>query len=280
MEFWEVLVDGVNAAAKEFGVEAFVRGPQKEIDVDTQIAILEQTIKEKPDAIVLAAADYKRLVPAVEAAHKAGIPLITVDSGVDSDVIRSSIATDNIAAGRKLGQAVVDLSGGRAKVAIISFVQNATTQLDRERGVREVLEALPGIELIGTHYSDGFVEKAYELTKQLLTEHDDLTAIVGLNEPSTVGAGRAIKELGLGGQVILVGFDSSLDEVKLLEEGIMQVTVVQRPFNMGYLGIKTALQVIRGDKVERQIDTGSVVINRANMYEEEHQKLLFPFVED
>ncbi len=97
-------------------------------------------------------------------------------------------------------------------------------------------------------------------------------------DPSTVGAGHAIKELGLEGEITLVGFDSSISEVKLLQEGILQATIVQRPFNMGYLGITTALDKINGKKVQSYVDTGSVVITLENMNEDEHQKLLFPFV--
>ena len=95
-----------------------------------------------------------------------------------------------------------------------------------------------------------------------------------------MGAGRAIRELGLVGKVKLVGFDSSVKEVKLLEEGVLQSTIVQKPFNIGYLGIKTAVSVIEGDKMPRHIYTDSVIINKDNMYTEENQKLLFPFVEE
>ena len=124
-------------------------------------------------------------------------------------------------------------------------------------------------------YSEGKEERAYDITKKLLLERPDLNGIVGLNEPSTVGAGRAIRELGLAGKVKLVGFDSSVKEVKRSKR-VLQSTIVQKPFNIGYLGIKTAISIIEGDKVLRNVYTDSVVINKDNMYTEENQKRSFP----
>lgn len=280
IEFWRVLIEGVNTASREFGVDVSVVGPSQEIEVDLQIQLLEEAVKQKPDAIVLAAGDYNRLVPVAESIRKAGIPLIMIDSAVNGDYAQSLIATDNVNAGQKAGKELSSRLPELAKVAIISFVQGTSTQIEREQGVRSILEQRGGTEIVGTYYSEGKEERAYDITKKLLLERPDLNGIVGLNEPSTVGAGRAIRELGLVGKVKLVGFDSSVKEVKLLEEGVLQSTIVQKPFNIGYLGIKTAVSIIEGDKMPPYIYTDSVIINKDNMYTEENQKLLFPFVEE
>ncbi|MBU5346830.1 substrate-binding domain-containing protein [Paenibacillus lautus] len=280
IEFWRVLIEGVNTASREFGVDVSVVGPTQEIEVDLQIQLLKEAIKQKPDAIVMAAGDYNRLVPVAESIRKADIPLIMIDSAVNGDYAQSLIATDNVNAGQKAGKELSSLLSANAEVAIISFVRGASTQIEREQGVRSILEQRSGTEIVGTYYSEGKEERAYDITKKLLLERPDLNGIVGLNEPSTVGAGRAIRELGLAGKVKLVGFDSSVKEVKLLEEGVLQSTIVQKPFNIGYLGIKTAISIIEGDKVLRNVYTDSVVINKDNMYTEENQKLLFPFVEE
>lgn len=280
IDFWRVLTDGVQAASKEFGVEATVIGPPKEIDVDLQISLLEEAIKEKPDAILMAAGDFNRLVPISKKIEKAGIPLIMIDSDINEDYAHSLISTDNRDAGQKAGREMADILPSKAKVAIVSFVQGTSTQIEREQGVRSILDRRTGTKIVGTYYSEGMEQTAYEITKKLLHEQQDIDGILGLNETSTVGAGRAIKELGLTGKVKLVGFDSSIEEVKMLEEGVLQATVVQKPFNIGYLGIKTAMSVLEGDKVPPNVYTDSVVIYKNNMYTEENQKLLFPFVEE
>lgn len=280
IEFWRVLIEGVNTASREFGVDVSVVGPPREIQVDLQIQMLQVAIKQQPDAIVMAAGDYNRLVPTVESIRKAGIPLIMIDSAVNGDYAQSLIATDNFNAGQKAAVELAERLPVNAKVAIVSFVQGTSTQIEREQGVRSILEQREGTEIVGTYYSEGMEERAYEITMELLRERPDLDGIVGLNEPSTVGAGRAIGEQGLVGKVKLVGFDSSIKEVKLLEEGVLQSTIVQKPFSIGYLGIKTAVSLIEGDKVSPNVYTDSVIINKDNMYTEENQKLLFPFVEE
>ncbi|RKP57238.1 LacI family transcriptional regulator [Cohnella endophytica] len=278
VEFWQVLIDGVQEAAQEFDANVQVWGSDSETDVDGQIALVEKAIEQHPDAIVLAANDYDRLVPVAEKAEKKGIKLIIVDSGIRSEKPRSVVATDNVKAGREAGQAMLQQLSGKGKVAIISYVKNAASHIDREKGVRSVLASSPDIELLDTSYAESSEQNAYLMAKELLLKHSDVIGIVGLNEPTSVGAGRAIRELNLKDKVMLIGFDSSFNEITLLDEGVMKATVIQRPFQMGYLSVKTAVEAVEGKKVLKVVDTGSLVITKKNMYEEENQKLLFPFV--
>ncbi|WP_312876124.1 substrate-binding domain-containing protein [Paenibacillus alginolyticus] len=279
VEFWRVLNQGVTAAAKEYNSEVKVMGTRSESDIDEQIKLVEEAITLKPKAIILAATDYNRLVPVAQKVIGAGITLVTVDSGLEGDISTSLIATDNYAAGRKAVEAMRRYVQEPATYAIVSFVKRSTTQLDRENGVRDSLKNDHSIQILDTLYSNGSEDKAYEQTKQLLAEHSDIRGIFGLNEVSTVGAARALKELDPEHNIKLVGFDSSMNEIAFLEGGTLQATIVQKPFNMGYLAVKTALQVQNGEKVKASIDTGSEVITKENMYTRENQKLLFPFVE-
>lgn len=276
-EFWQVVADGINEAAKEFDTEVIIRGPKSEKDVQKQVQLVEEAIIEKPDAIILAAIDYDQLAPVAEQADAAGIKMFVLDSGINSTVPQTTVATDNFKAGTEIGRLMSKYVQYRGKIAVISYVKNASSQIDRARGVREVLSKENNITLLDTYYVEGVSENTYTLTKAILRTHPDLKGIIGLNEPTSVGAGKAIRELGLKNQVKLVGFDSSINEIQLVEEGIMQATVIQRPFQMGYVSIKTAINVLRGKRSQQKIDTGFVVITKNNMYEEENQKLLFPF---
>ncbi|GBF76816.1 LacI family transcriptional regulator [Paenibacillus sp. 598K] len=278
-EFWQVLIDGVYEAAEEFGVQLQVTGSRSETDVEAQIALVEQAIEEQPDAIVLAANDFDRLVPAADRARASGIKLIIVDSGINSDAPHSVVATDNVIAGRKAGEAMEQELARPASIVILSYVKNAASHIDREKGVRAVLEEMPE-NRVEAYYVEGSEENAYLKALEILKSDQAVVGIIGLNEPTTVGAGRAIQELGLKERVVLIGFDSSVNEIKLLDEGAMKATVIQRPFQMGYLSVKTALEAVQGKKVPDTIDTGSLLITKQNMYEEENQKLLFPFVND
>jgi ribose transport system substrate-binding protein len=279
IEFWKIVGDGIGVAAKEFDAQVEVKGPESEFDVSGQIQMLEDSILAKPDAIVLAASDYQALVPLAEKIRKQGIPLVIIDSGINSEVANSFIATDNIAAGHKMGEMLSKLVEPSKRIAIVSHVQGSSTAIQREQGARSGLSANFSSTIEGTYFSNGSQDRAYEITKKLLIEKPDIGGIAGLNEISTLGAAQAIKELGLKEQVMLVGFDSSVSEIKLIEEGVIQAVVIQKPFNMGYLGIKTAFEALKGQKVDKKIDTGAQVINRDNMYTVENQKLLFPFVD-
>ncbi len=279
IEFWEVMKQGVATAAKEFGADVHTVGTDTELDVDKQIQLLEQAMEEKPDAIILAATDYYRLVPVAEQIKAAGITLITVDSGLNGGVSESFIATDNYEAGRKAAQKLIENIHSDDQVAIMNFVQGSATAIEREKGVRDALSQ-NGVNLVqDTLYSNGSSKKAYQLTVDLLKNQPQLKGIIGLNEPSTLGAGLAIMDMGLKSKVKLVGFDNSSSEVQLLENETMLGTVIQKPFTMGYLAVKTALEVVSGHKVAPVMDTGSEFITKENMYTSENEKLMFPFIE-
>ncbi|BBI31521.1 substrate-binding domain-containing protein [Cohnella abietis] len=278
IEFWQVMKDGINIAAKEFGANVIVRGAKTESDIDEQIALVEEAIAEQPDAIILAANDYDRLVSVSEKVIKSGIKLFIVDSGIKADIAESTIATDNYKAGVKAGMEMRKQLGNRpAQVAIIKYVLASASVSDREDGVREVLGQDSNIEIFDTYYARGLEENAYEQMKLIMSEHPDVDGIICLNEMVSVGGGRAFRELNLKDKVVMIGFDSPIPVINLLEEDVIRATIVQKPFQMGYLSIKTAVDAIHGKKVPKTIDTGSVVITKQNMYEEKNQKLLFPF---
>lgn len=305
IEFWQAARQGVDAAAKELGTEVLTLGTDKEKDIDGQIALVERAIGMRPKAIVLSATDYERLVPVAKKIRSARIPLVIIDSGINGDYALSLIATDNFEAGRKVGDALKELLPEGGEVGIVNFIKASSTAIERENGVLASLRdgragagegAASGIggqaksgkgsgsdegqvyEIVPTVYSEGLTDKAYEVTKALLRERPGLAGIAALNEPSTVGAARAIEEAGAAGRVKLVGFDSSTSEIDYLEREVLQAIVVQKPFNMGYLAIKTAMQAYRGRKVDPSIGTGSVVITKKNMFSRANQKLLFPFL--
>ena len=274
MDFWEVVVQGIDEAAKEFGVQVKISGPRFEKEINRQINIMNAVIDEGPPLIVLAASDYKRLVDSVEKAERLGIPVITFDSGIQSDIPVSFIATDNIDAGNKAGEEMKKLISfnSRKSIAIVSHIKETATAIDREAGVRE---ALSGEDIVGTWFCDVEQEKAYRITMQLLDD-ESIGGIVALNEVSTLGVARAIDERDASDRVFVVGFDNAVRELAYLEEGIIKATVVQRPYNMGYLSIKTAVEYLKGNEVDAFLDTGSILITRDNMFRREYQELLFP----
>jgi ribose transport system substrate-binding protein len=278
MDFWNVVDQGIQEAAKEFGLEVEISGPRFEREIMRQVHILDSIIAKNPPLIILAATDYSLLVEPVEKAAAAGIPVITIDSGVDSDLPVSFIATDNVIAGHKAGREMkrlLQLSEGK-DIAIVTHIKETATAIDRELGVRSALE---GEIVLGSWSCEVDRGKAYDITKNLL-KNKDLGGIVALNEVATLGVASAIEDAGAQDRVALVGFDNAIEELSYLEAGVIKATVVQRPYNMGYLSVKAASEYLNGQKLVSFQDTGSVLITKENMFEREYQELLFPFSEE
>jgi ribose transport system substrate-binding protein len=279
-EFWEVVKTGLRAGADEFGVRLDIQGPWAESDIEGQIRITEDILRNQPpDVLILAAADFRRLVPVVERAAAAGIRIVTMDSGVDSRLPETFVATNNAEGGGVTAAEMMRILAPGRKLAIINHVRGATTAMERETGARRALEADGRYPVVGTWFTDNFEENAYAITERLLADYPDLGGILAMNEVSTVGAARALRDGGAAGQVRLVGFDSSLSEIQFIEQGIIAATVIQKPFNMGYLAVRAAREAALGLPLPAFVDTGSVLITAKNLYEPENQKLLFPFVE-
>ena len=275
--FWGNVRDGVISAGEDLGITVSIRGPALESDVQGQIDIVRQSISEKPDAIVLAAADYNLLVPAAKAIRSRGIPLVCIDSFLNSDDADVRIGTDSYEGGQKCAAALLRSVHPGDLVAIMSYVKGSSTAIDRESGARDALDGK--VRILETLYSNADADLAYSQAARLIARTPDLRGIVALNDPTARGAARALDESGKAGTIALVGFDNSLLVLRYLERGIIRDTVVQKPFNMGYLGIEVARELIGHKRPSRFINTGSVDISRANMLQPENQKLLFPVAE-
>lgn len=275
--YWEVVKMGAEAAEKEFGINVDFDGPNDEKDIEGQIRMVDEAIDEKVDALVLAACDYTKLVDVAEKAVSEKIPVIIIDSELKSDKMMSFIGTDNVDAGKKLGETLVQKIGDNCNIAVMSFVKGAASAVQREEGFSEAISKYPGIKVLSKEYSNSDENTAQQLTVKLVEKYPDMDAVVCLNAYGTVGAARAIDIRGLAGKVKIIGFDSTPEEVSFVEKDVIQSLVIQNPFSMGYLGIKYALDAMKDEAIPKRINTGSKVIDKANMYQPENQKLVFPF---
>lgn len=275
-QFWLTVKAGAEAGGAEFGYDIVWQGPEKETLVAKQISIVQDMISRKVAAIVMAACDANALVPTIQQALDAKIPVITIDSGVNSELPLSFVATDNIAGAKAAADTLSKLLGGNGKVGLIPFVPGAATSELREQGFKEGLTAHPGLQLVSTQYCQSDVAKAMQITQDMMTANPDLGGIFAANEAAAIGAAQAIRAAGKAGQVKLVAFDAAEEEVAALNEGVVQALIVQSPFNMGYLGVKAAHAAVNGQPVEKRIDTGVTVVTQENLESPEVQKLLNP----
>ncbi len=287
--FWKSIHAGAVKAEQELkaagvDVEIIWKGPLKEDDRESQIRVMEDFVTRGVSGIVLAPLDDMALRVPVENAVGYGIPVVIIDSGLKSDDYTSFVATYNEIGGRKGGQRLAEILGGKGKVIMLRYQEGSASTMKREQGFLDVLkEKYTEIEVVSSNqYGGATTESAYLASESLLSplrKSDGSLTIDGIfcpNESTTFGMLRALEDSGLAGKVKYVGFDSSDRLVLALRKGYIQGLVLQDPINMGYLGVKTIVAHLRGEKVDKLIDTGSSMATPENMDEPKMKNLLEP----
>ena len=285
--FWKSIHAGAVKAERELkdlDVEVMWKGPLKEDDRESQIKVVEEFITRRVSGIVLAPLDDVALRAPVREAVRRGIPVVIIDSGLRSKDYVSFVATDNYIGGRKGGEHLARTLGGKGRVIMLRYQEGSASTTNREQGFLDVLKAkYPKIQVVSSNqYGGATTDTAQRASENLLAPlrtPDGGLIIDGIfcpNESSTFGMLRALQGSGLAGKVKFVGFDSSERLVQALEKGEINGLVLQDPINMGYLGVKTMVKHLQGQKLEQRIDTGSEVATPENMSETRIRNLLEP----
>lgn len=272
--FWKAVHAGADKAARETGAHVQWQGPQKENDAAKQVEIVENAITNKVDGIVLAPLDKAALVPAINKAKAANIPLTIFDSAADTTAYVSFVATDNIKGGEMAAKRMGKLLGGKGTVAIIPVQPNSASTMDREAGFEKTIKAkFPNMTVIRSNYGNSDRTQSLRVTEDVLTAHPEIAGIFGPNESSIVGALQAVKNRNLIGKIKLVGFDSTKQLEESLTSGDIDSLVIQNPFKMGEMGVKTIVDARAGKTPEKRIDTGVVLMTKENRTTPEMQAL-------
>ncbi len=279
-EFWKSVHAGADDAGKELGVEIIWKGPLLENDRDKQIDVVDQFVTEKVNGIVLAPLDDKALKRPVEAAQKAGIPVDIIDSALQEVKTVSFVATDNRKGGQMAGDQMVKLLGGKGSVICFRLMAGSASTTEREEGFLDVMKKNPGIKVVSDNQFLGATaddaQKNSENVLAAFKKGDGLSVdgIFAPNESTTFGTLRTLQDAKWAGKVKFVGFDSTEKLIEAMKAKSIHGLVVQNPHNMGYLGVKTLVQSIRGEKVESKIDTGATLITPENVDSPEIKKLI------
>ncbi|HET6851420.1 MAG TPA: substrate-binding domain-containing protein [Pyrinomonadaceae bacterium] len=283
-EFWKSIHAGSNKAASELAaqgtqIEVIWKGPLREDDREQQIQVVEGFAAQGVNGIVLAPLDNRALVRPVADAHRAGVPTVIIDSGLESDDIVSFVATDNRKGGSLAADRMGQLLNGKGKVLVLRYAEGSASTTEREEGfIGEMKQKFPEIQLVSTdQYAGGTRDTAKRASENLLNRFgDEVQGIFTPNESSTAGMLLALQDIGKAGKVSFVGFDVSQAFIDALNTNQLHGIVVQNPFNMGYLGVLTMVESLQGKPVQRKIDTGVMLVTKDNMSSPEVQSLLHP----
>ena len=283
-DFWKSIHAGSIKAAQELSaagtpVEVIWNGPLRKDDREQQVALVEGFISQNVNGIVLAPLDDRALVRPVEEASRVGIPTVVIDSALQSENIVSFVATDNLKGGMLAADRMGELLGGKGKVLMLRYQEGSASTQQRETGfVNELKAKYPGIELISSEqYAGPTRDTAKRASENLLNRYgNDIQGVFTPNESSTAGMLLALQDIDKAGKLTFVGFDTSQTFIDAMRNKQLHGIVVQNPFNMGYLGVKTMVNQLLGQAVEKRVDTGVLMITPDNLDAAETQELLHP----
>ncbi|MEA2239496.1 MAG: ribose transport system substrate-binding protein [Thermoanaerobaculia bacterium] len=286
-EFWKSIHAGAMKAAQDeakAGVNVTIiwKGPMREDDREQQVQVVEGFVTQHVNGIVLAPFDKNALVRPVEEAKRAGIPTVVVDSGLESADPISFVASNNYHGGELAADEMGRLLGGKGKVLALRYQEGVFSTEQREKGfIERIKAAYPSIELLSSNQFAGATrDTAKTAAENLLNRFgNDINGLFTPNESSTAGALLALEDAGKAGKIRFIGFDTSDVFVKAMRDGKLQGIVVQNPFRMGELGVKTVVAHLLGKPIEKRIDTGVTLITPATLDAAESQTLLHPPLE-
>lgn len=260
--FFISMKDGAEAAALENSVNLIVQAPERETDVADQVQMMEDLIVKKVDAIILSACGPVELIPSIKKANEANIPVLLVNDTVDDDAVADEgasyaayIGTDNFMGGQQAGSFVAEYLKDGGKVAILQGVPGVVAGDQRIDGFLDKISANTAIEVVATQPANWERDQGYNVFENILTANPDVDLVYAANDMMALGAMEAIEQLGLTGEITVIGFDACDEAKEAIKAGKMTGSVAQYPDDMGRVSVLSALEVISGETIEKSIPT-------------------------
>jgi ribose transport system substrate-binding protein len=261
--FFVTLRNGAQDAAKKEGAELIVADAQN--DAATQQDDVQNFVTQQVDAILVNPVDSESVVPAVEAANQADIPVIALDRGASGGEIATLIASDNVEGGRIAGRELIRLVGS-GPVAQLEGIPGATPTRDRGQGFEEVINGQDAVELVASQTANFDRAEGLNVTENILQSNPEIKGIFAQNDEMALGAVRALGNRA-GTDVKIVGFDAIEDALNAIQDGKMNATVAQQPDRIGSLGVENAIKVIDGESVPKDIPVEVKLVTKENVSE-------------
>jgi ribose transport system substrate-binding protein len=254
-EFFSTMRKGAETHHSEHAAkyDLVVNGIRDERDLSAQVSLVEQMVSQKVDAIVIAPADSKALVPVLKRATAAGIVVVNIDNKLDADVAKSAgisipfVGPDNREGARRVGEVLAEKLSKDAPVAILEGVPTAFNAQQRKLGFEDAMKKA-GARIVASQSAQWEMEKANTVSAAVLSEHPDLAAILASNDNMALGAVAAVKAAGKTGKTLVVGFDNISAIQPMIKDGRVLATADQHGDQLGVFGIEYALDILGGAK--------------------------------
>ena len=263
--YWVQVADGVKAADKELGTNTEIVGPTA-VSVDDQINFIQTAIASKVDGIITMALDPVAFTPIINQAKAAGIPVVLVDTDAPKSKRDAYVGTSNKQAGIEVGKAMIKATGGNAVIGIITGSIDQANLNERIDGFKEAIKDQPNMKIIDTQASDSDLLKGTEKAQGMIMAHPDLNAFFGVGATDVEAAAKVVQEQKRTGKIKLVGFDDLDETIAFIKSGVIDATIVQKPYTMGYKSVQILKNISEGKKPSSTIvDTGVVTVTKDNV---------------
>lgn len=280
-EFWKSVHAGAAKAAKEADVDIVWKGPVKEDDLKAQVDVVNTFVAQGVSGIVLAPLNDTALRAPVKQAKDAKIPTVVLDSDLAGDEHVSFVATDNVAAGKLAADEIDKRLASKGNVVVLRYQEGSASTQNREKGFLDAITAKGALKVVSDNqYGGATTESAFAKGESLLlaqkADSGNVQGIFTPNESTTFGMLLALRKANLTKKMKFVGFDASDKLVSALQDGDIDGLVVQNPFNMGYLAVKTMVDHLHGKPIEKRIDTGARIVTKENLNDPAVKEVMHP----
>ena len=298
-DYWEYCKQGAMDAGSELRYDVTYEAPMTEAEDNVQVDLIKKAITDKVDALVISPLDTVNVANALKEVQQAGIPIIMInneaDSSFETEGRKICIATNTPAGGSIAARQAKNITGSVGDIEILAHTSDPSVDNGRLTGFMEELASNEddeddkdksgtetaaaddnALKIVNVDYCNSDSETAYQKTLEAIEKYDNLSLIYATNENTSVGACKAIAEKKLEHQINVIGFDSSSTQIQYLMDGVLDGMIVQNPYNMGYLGVRYAHQVLEGKEIPDSIDTGVTYVNGENYSQPGVQLVLDP----
>lgn len=263
--FWNYMKEGAEEKAKQLGVEVVTLAPTKPDNLEEQMRIVEDCVQKKMDAIVLVPVDSNGIVPAIEVANRAGIPVVTANTRSFGGNVVSFVGVENYDAAYRVGKFALQKLGGKGKAIILEGVPGAQTAIDRKAGFDAVLKEFPDVRVLTSQPAKFQRAEGMLVTENLLQRYPDVDLILAANDEMALGAIEAIDAAGKLGKIMVAGFDGNKDAMQSIAQGRLAVTFYQDPQAQAGMAVEAAIDFIKGKRVPERIVVPGELVDKGNV---------------
>ena len=269
--FFIEMQKGAEKAAQKFGARLLVQAAERELDVEKQMQIIENLIQSNVSALCVTPSGSKEIVPAIVKANRAAIPVLIVDTRVDSQTLQEAggkvsafIGSDNFEGGRLAGEYLARRLGEKGKVSILEGIPGHETGDSRLKGFRHALANYPEVQIVSSQTANWERDQGYNVFQNILQSHADVQALFACSDLMALGAIEAIAAAGKTGKITVVGFDALPEAREAVQKGMMEATIAQSPMEMGAIAVESACRLLKHEAIAQNVSVNIQLVTREN----------------